>query len=408
MKPILKKCVAQAVSTVVLCGSYLTQSAMAEDSAWNNLTFSGFGRFVVGNLGTDKAEFKGYDDGVTFKPASLLGLQANYQFSDKLSVTAQGVLTASETRDSDLEWLYLTWTPADNLTIRAGRQRGPFFLYSDSIDVGYSYPWINLPFQIYNGYIFPTYDGIDVTWGYSTDTIDYTLQGYAGSYGGGGIYIFGGTTDYELKKMGGLIAKARYENVEFRVSRYRGYPDLKIPQLSQLQQMLQSAGLTRTADALKTKGWGDITQLGFSYDDLNYFFRAEWMQAQSEIQYMVPWALTGYYVGGGVYWGDFTFHLTYAASQMHYSNFEQEIVPGISPELDQVYYAIESIMAQRYKDNAKSWTVGARWDVADNVALKTEVTFLNGNPGENAFYDNPQPDFDRNSTLFLFAIDWVF
>lgn len=368
------------------------QSAYA--SVADNFSFSGFGRIAAGYLDTDQAEFKGYSDAISLKPDSLLGLQANYQFSDDLTLTAQGVLRSSDTEDSGLEWLYLTWLLDDNLTVRLGRQRGPFFLYSDSIDIGYAYPWVNLPYQIYSGYIFPTYDGLDATWGYSTQEFDFTLQGYAGYYPGGDLNIFGGTTDYELKAVAGVIAKVKHNNTELRLSRYRGNPKLNVTSLDYFRTLV--AGSDEALDALKTEGWGSITQIGISYDSMSQFYRAEWMKSESDIKYMVP-VVEAYFISGGFYVDAFTYHLTYSESKTTYNTYTGDSAATLAP-----------VFSQLTKDNLRSWTAGVRWDFRKNMALKFDVTLLDGNENENSFYDSPQTGFDRDATLYLIAIDWVF
>ncbi len=392
-------------SLILLVTCSMSRMSRAEIS--DDFSLSGFGRIVVGMLDTEQASFKGYDHELSAKPDSLLGLQLNYQISDSLQASAQAVFRSSDTEDSDLEWLYLTWTPSDNLTFRLGRQRGPFFLYSDSIDIGYSYHWINLPYQIYSGYIFPTFDGLDVIWGYSTNDLDFTFEGYAGKYGGGDINIFGGTTDYELKAVAGLIAKVRYQNTELRLSRYRGHPKLNVPELTEFSSALEAAGYSKSAEALKAEGWGSISQIGLTYDNLGAFVRAEWMKSESDIQYMVP-VVESYYLSAGLYAGDFTYHLTYSRGMTHYTEFEQEIPLGVDPGLDQLYYGLEEIFSILTLDNLDTWTLGARWDLKEHLALKAEISWLDGKAGQNSFYDAPEEGFNRNATLVLFGVDWVF
>lgn len=112
----------QNILALLALSPLLLSSAMAATSS-GDLTLSGFGRIVAGALDTEQAEFKGYGHELSVKPHSLLGLQLDYQLTDTLTATAQGVLRSSETSDSELEWLFLTWTPEDNLTFRLGRQR---------------------------------------------------------------------------------------------------------------------------------------------------------------------------------------------------------------------------------------------------------------------------------------------
>ena len=70
----------------LLLGSYTCfASAQAED----NLQFSGFARVVMGYLDDSNAEYAGYDDSISLGEQSLLGLQADYQFNETLSITGQ-------------------------------------------------------------------------------------------------------------------------------------------------------------------------------------------------------------------------------------------------------------------------------------------------------------------------------
>ena len=77
------------------------------------------------------------------------------------SVTAQGLFRSDSTTvsgESGLEWLYLTYTPTTNLQIKIGKLRTPFFTMSDFSDVGFAYPWINPPQQVYDTYLFKTFN----------------------------------------------------------------------------------------------------------------------------------------------------------------------------------------------------------------------------------------------------------
>src|SRR3990167_10128410 len=87
---------------------------------------------------------------VGYAANSLLGLQMEAQLSDKLSVVAQVVANGNNIDGNvpyrvNAEWAFLKYKPFENLQVRAGRFRMPLFMYSDTLEVGYSYPWIFAP-----------------------------------------------------------------------------------------------------------------------------------------------------------------------------------------------------------------------------------------------------------------------
>ena len=43
-----------------------------------------------------------------------------------------------------------------------------------------------------------------------------------------------------------------------------------------------------------------------------------------------------------------------------------------------------------------------------NVALKAEVSFLDGKEGKTSFFVVDDQRFDRNATLYQVALEWVF
>src|SRR5690606_38291839 len=82
---------------------------------------------------------------------SKLSAQFRYGVTDRLAVTAQAI--AKPEQDSwkaKVEWLYLSHQTTDRLVLRAGRLRSPVYMYSDTLDVGFSYPWLRLPDEVYH------------------------------------------------------------------------------------------------------------------------------------------------------------------------------------------------------------------------------------------------------------------
>jgi|TARA_R110002167_G_scaffold101513_2_gene264333 hypothetical protein len=72
--------------------------------------------------------------------------------ADSLGSTITGQLVARGENDFDakFEWAYISYQVSDNLSVSAGRLRQPFFKYSASQDVGYSYHWIAPPLAVHD------------------------------------------------------------------------------------------------------------------------------------------------------------------------------------------------------------------------------------------------------------------
>ena len=112
---------------------------------------------------------------------SKFGAQLTYGLTDTLGVTLQA--TAKPLQDewqANLEWAYLSWQANDQLMVRAGRLRSPVYMYSESLDVGFSYPWLRLPDEVYSQVQLTNYEGADVVYTLPLSYGSVTFQVAAG------------------------------------------------------------------------------------------------------------------------------------------------------------------------------------------------------------------------------------
>ena len=66
--------------------------------------------------------------------------------------------------EPDLEWGYVTANITDNSKVQAGRLRSTVFMLSESQDIGYTYPWVRPPLEVYSQVPISNYDGIKYTY----------------------------------------------------------------------------------------------------------------------------------------------------------------------------------------------------------------------------------------------------
>lgn len=169
----------------LLMAAILSAAPLASHAV--DYSVKGYASFVAG-MTTDKNEFRPnikygdgvYDQSFDFSPESRVGLQFTAQITDKLSATAQVVSRGALDWEPELPWAYLAYQINDNLQVKAGRLKAPYYMFSDYQDVGYALPWISPP---RNAYIVPAdyLEGINFIGNFSTGAIDHTVEIYGGT-----------------------------------------------------------------------------------------------------------------------------------------------------------------------------------------------------------------------------------
>jgi len=104
-----------------------------------------------------------YDNnGWKFKPESLLGVQATVSTKNKnFSATLQLVTRGINDFVTDIDWAYLTYRINEQLSIQAGHKRLPLYYYTDFMYIGFSYPWVRPPVDLYGWQIY-SYNGVNL------------------------------------------------------------------------------------------------------------------------------------------------------------------------------------------------------------------------------------------------------
>jgi hypothetical protein len=376
---------------------FMHRIAGADDQA---IEWSGFGRLVAGQLNSEQSSYAGYDDDVSIRPNSLIGLQGEWQIDSQFSLIGQGVATASKSRGSDIEWLYLKYHYNNNWQVKLGQLNTPFFLYSDVQDVGYAYHWIQLPVEVYTDFMFKKFRGGSIRYTSVGEETTFDVEAYYGSMKDN-IQIRDSVYDIDLDMLAGLVAKLSYSKLRFTASYHAGKYDIKIPQLITLKSTLSLIGFNDLAADFSTAGEAEYLQFGVSYDDLNFF-------ARSELTYTKPSSRTisdynSYYVMVGYIVEPVSIYASFAKRVSDTSSIINTVPKGINPVFDQLSYAVDSA-ANGFSIDSKSLSVGARWDTDYNIAYKVEVKQIRGNDFE---FSAPIALSD-NSTLVLGAIEWVF
>lgn len=393
------------VLLIIVCQFPLYALANSENKA--SVDFSGFARFVAGYLDEENAEFQGYSNKLTAGEHSLLALQMDASLSSSLSLTAQGVAHSGSKNKSGLAWLYLTYQPSKAWQFRLGKLRTPFHYYSDVINVGYAYHWVNPPVQLYNDTLFDTFEGISANFNFSNKFVLADIEGYWGIYDDKLSLDGIDTVHAKVTNMRGLAIRLEAGHWVVRGSYHRGMADIDIPQSAHLASLLRQYGYQRSAHSLDSRGVVEVKQLAASYQTPDYFVTAEGMQILSESNFLPDFM--GVYATFGYYFDSILIHMTLARGRDSLGQPVQEIPAGLPPSLDELRQAYFGTFAGLKRDSMDSLSVGVRWDFAENWAVKGDVTHLIGEPGERSFFDVSNASrFDSNANLYQLSLEWVF
>ncbi|MCF4008827.1 porin [Rheinheimera sp. UJ63] len=381
------------IAALLLCPSL----AQAQESGFE---WSGFGRVVAGYLAEDGMIYGGYDDELSLKPNSLLGLQGEWQFDSKLSLVGQAVLTASDQRDSDIEWLYLNYRLNDHWQVKFGQLNTPFFSYSDVQDVGYAYHWVQLPIEAYPEFLFKKYRGASIRFTPAFERVALDVETYYGSMNDTAS-VRGNQVDIDLSQIYGVIAKLSYDKYRLSASYHKGEFSYDVPRLNEVRTILTAVGFNTLANQFMSDGTGEYYQLGLSYDDLNVF-------ARSEITYIAQTTNTiadylSYYLIAGYVFDPVSVYVSFAERTSEEYSIINTVPKGVTPQLDELSIGVDALI-DSFAINNRSLSIGARFDSNNNVAFKVEVKKIRGNDFQ---FDSPLVT-KGSAVLLLTSVEWVF
>ncbi|MDT0583482.1 MULTISPECIES: hypothetical protein [Alteromonadaceae] len=385
------------------------QTASARENIFDTketIEFSGFGRIVGGYLDDKDLAFQHYQNNLSFTEQSLLALRVDAHLSDKLKLVTQGILHTGTIRENEVQWLYLQYQASRSLSVRLGRQRMPFFDFSETNDVGFAYPWITPPIQVYTDFLFFDIDGIMASYEFSGKDVSGAIESYFGEFEGE-LTVAETSSQTKLNNSRGLILKLNYDSFTFRASHHITQVDLGLKPIVEFRDILRSAELNDAADSIGVEGSIEFSQLSLSYDSFDYFMKTELTRYDSDFL-AFPDVKNGYITLGYNFY-PYSLHLTYANSVEEYDRPDNLIPVGINSELDALSFGFDQILMQLNSDGLESVTLGLRYDYSDNVAFKTELAKLNGDDNARGlFTENSVSNPGNKANFFQVAVEWVF
>ena len=327
---------------------------------------NGFGTVGVTHLG-------GEDDGRSYgisgqtndfwrgDQLSKFGAQLTYGVTDTVGLTLQTTAKAyGDEWKANLEWAYLSWQSTDNLMMRFGRLRTPVYMYSESIDVGFSYPWLRLPDEVYSQVQLSNYEGADIVYNLPLSFATLSFQLAGGIAKNRDYYIYDEEFDIDYDNVfGSSVSLATNDFGTFRVGYVEADIDTDIS-----GSFTDIFGNPGTASLLALdKDKGKFTSIGYQYDNGTWLTANEW--TSRVIENDGSNSTDSFYLMGGRRFGDFLAHVTYA-------------------QLDED------------EGRQSSWTLGLNYNILPTVVLKGEYKRVDTTGGyDGVFVRNAQELYDN-------------
>jgi hypothetical protein len=347
--------------------------------AIENVDVNGF--FTVGATKGDSSvdsEDGNITDSVGFDQDTRVGLQVSADINQEMSVTAQilGSNRKSDGFDAEFDWAFVSYDLTDNLALRGGKIKFPTFLISDYFEVGYAYPWIRPPGEVYSSNPINAISGVDVLFRAGLGPVDLLIQPYFGTSKGDDALV----PQESLPMLGLPAGTVRYVNFDaenmggINVALSNPYMTVRGGYL-QTEVSAPDLGITNDDDVRfmsvgATVDWHDVIVYTEAFKrDIDGMSNAFFPNQK------------GWYATLGYRIQRFLPHFTYA--QLRGDNDSSD--PGIPLEQD-------------------SMTYGVRYELGTGADLKLEVLRVKPENGSRGLLMEPTDDVN----IYSVAVDVIF
>ncbi|APD85762.1 hypothetical protein BM527_06500 [Alteromonas sp. Mex14] len=360
----------------------LANSASAEQ---DKLNISGFGTLATATADTNKYQFRNdrsqaefaKKDGFAFKPLSLIGVQLDYSLSNNLDFVGQFVYREQDEQNinSITQMAFLRYDVTPSWQVRAGRLAADIFHFSDTRDVSIAYPWVKVPTEVYGIVPARSLDGADIRYLKRYENFNLSVKGFWGK----------GESDFSSKDFEpitfenlrtlGIELTAFDWSVALKHTRTEADNDnFDIAQVTSAVELLQPfwSGAADFSDSLRLR---DAT---IQYTSLyanrylgDWEVSGELSHIDSESVALRPsfngFLNISYLYGAHTFYGLFSF----AETDTYFLSEEQPEFP-IIPATAQLAIFVEEV-ASTLAHRQKSFSVGWRWDLKENLAFKAQI-----------------------------------
>lgn len=345
---------------------------------------------------------------------SRLGAQLDASFGHQLSAVVQVI--AQQRYDNSyqptVEWANVKWQVTPDAALRAGRIVLPVFMVTDSRKVGYANAWVRPPVELYGMVPVTNSDGADASYRLRVGDAGNTVQAMFGRSKpkfppqpgvGAGMA--------DARDLFVAVYTLEYGNATVRTSygRARLSIDVFDPLFGAYRQFGPAGAALADRYDVHDK-LATFTGVGGSYDPGAWFAMAEWARFNTR---SVVGAKNAWYVSGGYRVKKLTPYVTFARVRAESPTSDAGLPPeAFGPALASTVAALNAALNATLATTPEqsTWSIGLRWDVAPNAALKAQFDRVQRDNGSTGTFINFQPGFQPGgrADLFSIAVDFVF
>jgi hypothetical protein len=320
------------------------------------IRFNGFFSTGFARASND-AGYAGITDESEVADLSLFALQGTFDVTQKSQIVMQLVGRGEDDWEPQVEWAYLSHRPTNNLQIRAGKMRIPFFMYSDSLEVGYAQPWARPPQSVYGPIAVTSYVGADASYNLNFDNSSLTATGFTGF-----TDEDGNSGDVQLRNIAGM--NLTWTDYMWTV---RGVAATAEADIDATRLGAQAPANVSVDTVIADGERGNFYGIGASYDDGAWQIIGEVTRVEVDGKFADT---DSAYLSVGHRFGSWT---PYIAVGWVESKDDDERL-GFVTTTGGTPIAPESILNFQRED----FSIGTRWDITPGVAIKADYTHSRG------------------------------
>ncbi|NOZ54894.1 MAG: porin [Gammaproteobacteria bacterium] len=341
---------------------FLTAAATKGENAKNSDYASG--------LASDDISFSTRD--------SRFGIQLSADVASNIKLVSQLISNGGDADNFNLitDWAFIKYKTTERLDIHVGKFKLPFFLLSDYVSVGYAYPWVRPPQEVYAANPLTSLTGVNFLVNSSIGDQHLLIQFY---YGSGQHDVFFPARAIDLNPDPGSLGKKKGDVVALNTTYMAGATiglrsDAFTVQLGHFETEIEVDEFAIEAAE------GSVSSAGFVLDWKNYVVYSEYVLRDADSKIVTALAdQEAWYVTLGYRFGKVLPYITYA-----------EIDVGKD----------ENVLAVQQKSAA----LGVRYELASNTALKFEAMDATPKANNHGLFD----DIVDSGEVYTLAMDIIF
>lgn len=389
-------------------------------------TISGFGNIGVVHSNSDTYRFRtdisrdndNFEDSLDFSAISSLGIQADISLFLDFDLVTQLIYRGQKksTLDNALSLAFLRYKPAPDWELRIGRTQLDLYLLTEYRDIGFAYPWAKIPTEVYAILPYRNLDGADFTYFKTHNDLDYRIKIFNGQ-SSSNIALDSENVELKIEDVMG---------VSFELSQFDWTLSLKHTQARTKNNISTMTGIIGGLQQIPDVIWPDkaafindfslvnkkayFSSAGLKYNLGPLTFLTELAHLESESS--VVSAVNSGYVSTTYNFDKGQLFYTFAIAESKPSKFNDAvgIQRSLPNQVEEIILAVNESF-RVFSPNQQTHSLGVRYDLKDNIALKLQIDHTKIDPQGGALWSyqgmNTLAPKESFSTVF-FSVSFTF